>query len=277
MVAADSEWYRASAIYLSRVPWLASSQSEMQPPAARWEFRQALSVGEGREKKLLDVGCGHGECLYLAQQAGYNVTGLDFNPMSLEFVRRVFGISQVYDCSIRELSVRFPDERFDVVTMFEVLEHTADPFETVCAVRALLRSGGFLCLSVPSYERWPPLFDPEVDSPPHHLTLWTEMALRRILERAGLQVLTIRRKPLESGDLGIHLKWWLQRVWRGVAGQRCAVDPSAASPVQTGSIGITARQLIRRFGMLSLAPMSYLLRLNPKAGGFTLFVRAQKA
>jgi SAM-dependent methyltransferase len=278
MQAADSAWYASSWIYGLRKMKGESIGQERRVP---WNFAQALRrLGSGKGSKLLDVGCAEGQFLHLAARAGYEVTGLDFNPVSVEIAGKLLGASTVYPYSVEELGDRFRGTQFDVVTIFEVLEHTADPYQTVRSINKLLKLGGQLFLSVPGNQRWPKLFHPEVDAPPHHLTLWTEEALKKLLGRAGFRVLSVRAKPLGAEDLGIHLKWRLHgAVQRFRAKHRedgsAYQEISMSAHPDNGKAGRSG--IFREFGVLGLSPVCRALRLNPKAGGFTLFAHCEKS
>lgn len=272
MKAADSAWYAGSWLYDLRIADGAWEETARTP----WNFSQALScIRRSDNAALLDIGCAEGQFLNLARKAGCEVTGLDFNPHSLEVARKVFNIYSVYQCSAEEFYERYPDLRFDVVTLFEVLEHTADPFEIVCSIRRLLKPGGKFLLSVPGNRRWPQLFHPEVDTPPHHLTLWTQEALTRILERAGYRVLNIRSKPLGVDDLGIHLKWRLHKVARTLRPPKPSNPVNGAEATSGAAHSSRKRSLLKNAARTALAPVSLGLRLHPRAGGFTLFAECQ--
>jgi SAM-dependent methyltransferase len=272
MVAADAEWYSSSWLYGMRESHTQSTDALDEIP---WNFTQALQELSGtRQASLLDVGCAEGFFLYLAQRAGYDVTGVDFNPVSLEIARKRLGVSTIYQYSVAEMGERFPQVRFDVATMFEVLEHTANPCETLRSIHTLLNPNGKLCISVPGSQRWPQWFHPEVDTPPHHLTLWTEKALRTILQRAGFRVVCIRKRPLEAQDLGFHMKLRLYatlRKWRTV-GVRSGNNRSCTAP--TAASGRS--RIFRKTAIALLQPLRWALALNPNAGGFTLFALCEK-
>jgi len=158
MVAAGSAWYASSWLYdLREGNTVADGWNRLIP----WTFAQALlRLKPSLGNRLLDVGCAEGQFLYLAKQVGFEVIGVDFNPTGLEIAKRLLGISTVYPYSVEELADRFADAPYDVVTMFEVLEHTADPFQTVCSLKKVMKPGGQLLLSVPGSGRWPALFHP---------------------------------------------------------------------------------------------------------------------
>ena len=277
MVAADSDWYRSSWLYGLRESHSGVAGGEYEVP---WNFSQALSELRTTSRgRLLDVGCAEGCFLYLAQKAGCEVSGLDFNPASLEIARKLLGVSTVYQHSVEELGERFPGALFDVVTIFEVLEHIADPYQTVYSINKLLKPGGKLFISVPGSRRWPMFFHPEVDAPPHHLTLWTEEALKKILERAGFRVLSVRAKPLQAEDLGYHLRLMLHGIFhrfRKQNGGSIRQEQGNSSSVRKIDLEKRRLETSRKLVKAGLQPFCWMLRLNPKAGGFTLFAHCEK-
>ncbi|MBZ5511360.1 MAG: class I SAM-dependent methyltransferase [Acidobacteriia bacterium] len=273
MVPADNAWYEHSEIYSARHQWLKHVAVSSQRP--RWEFNEALKVVGSGATALLDVGCGFGDFLFHARRAGCDVTGIDFSAACVEFARTELGIQSVFNCSLEQLASRCSGQLFDAITIFEVLEHTADPFEVLRSAKSLLRQGGQLCVSVPGYRRWPALFDPDVDFPPHHLTLWSEQGLERLLERAGFRVIKVSRKPLQAADLGLHIKWAIRRALK----RRITTVP--ASEQQVYAATPTAKKIVARAvrrlagGLLAIACVP--LRVHRRAGGFTLFVHAENA
>ena len=277
MVAANSAWYSSSWLYGVRT---SHTRVEQKDQAIPWNFAQALAdLRTASRGKLLDVGCAEGHFLYLAQKMDFDVTGVDFNPVSLEIARALLGVSTIYRFSVEDLANRLGEPAFNVVTIFEVLEHLANPRETVETIHGLLKPGGKLLLSVPGSRRWPALFHTEVDAPPHHLTLWTEESLQELLERAGFRVIRICKSPLRSEDLGFHLKLRLYGAVRAIR------RPVRARPVRQNSDpsanGGTAPakkipDALRKLAMTGLTPVCKILSLNPSAGGFTLFAHCEK-
>jgi SAM-dependent methyltransferase len=277
MVAADPAWYGSSWLYGLRESHTGVTGGEYEVP---WSFSQALNeLKTASRGRLLDVGCAEGYFLYLAQKAGYEGTGLDFNPISLEIARKLLGASSIYQCSVEELGDRFPGTLFAVLTIIEVLEHTADPYQTVHSINKLLKPGGKLFISVPGSRRWPRFFHPEVDAPPHHLTLWTEEALNNLLERSGFRVLSVRAKPLQAEDLGFHLRLRLQSIFRNLQnrnGGGVRQEQGSSSSVRQIDLGQRRLETSRKLAKAGLQPFCWALRLNPKAGGFTLFAHCEK-
>ena len=88
--------------------------------------------------RLLDVGCGVGWFLAYLQDQGVACKGLEVNPTAVDFCRR-----RGLDAATTPLDDE-PDGSFDVITMFDVLEHLDQPVDTLATARDKLKPGGFL-------------------------------------------------------------------------------------------------------------------------------------
>jgi 2-polyprenyl-3-methyl-5-hydroxy-6-metoxy-1,4-benzoquinol methylase len=109
----------------------------------RWLERISLLHENGRT--LLDVGAGLGTFLRLARECGYDVFGVEPNPEAAKELQDLYGIS-VYNCMLEELDASV---QYDVVTMWDLLEHLPDPHVAIRKVRDLLKPDGILVLEIP--------------------------------------------------------------------------------------------------------------------------------
>lgn len=106
----------------------------------RADFGARLPAG-GR---ILDVGCGNGEFMAAAREAGYRVTGTDISVPAVELCR-----SRGLDAVAGDFLTLPFDGEFDAVTMWDVIEHLPDPAAFVSRARSLLRPGGYLVIKTP--------------------------------------------------------------------------------------------------------------------------------
>lgn len=140
-----------------------------------------LPAGGGR---VLDVGCGNGGFLMLAQQAGWQVEGLDFDAGAVQAARSR-GL-EVHHGGIEVLGKY--SACFDVITLCHVIEHVHDPVATLRRLHALLKPGGVLWLDTPNLSSLGAVrFGPhwrDLD-PPRHLVLFTPSSLKKSLVAAG--------------------------------------------------------------------------------------------
>ncbi len=108
-------------------------------------------------------------------------------------------------------AARLP-EHYDVVTSFQVVEHTTDPLAFVKTLSALLKPGGTLILGMPI---WPsPMIDclnMPINCPPHHLTWWNESALKALANELGFEVIDICRPEPHRHHDWFH--WMPRFTW----------------------------------------------------------------
>nr|MBC7245833.1 class I SAM-dependent methyltransferase [Chloroflexota bacterium] len=214
-----------------------------------WRYRSFFSLKLNPGGKLLEVGCGSGMFLRLAAAQGYRITGIDSDPSAVQTACELYRVTNVQALSIEDLLANPRDLCFDVICLFDVLEHLEDPVNVVQGLGKMLVPGGHVVCTVPGHQRWPQWFAPEVDLPPHHLTLWTRSALEWCFKNAGLNLVAIIRSPL-LGDNLLH-----QASIRWKALQRLDV------------VGMA----LRATGHFVVMPLiARLLSVIPKAGGFTL-------
>jgi SAM-dependent methyltransferase len=139
-------------------------------------------------RRLLDFGCGGGGFLEEMRKRGWEVTGVDASVAAVQRVRNVLGLDA--------LAGSLPDERlaleaFDLITMWQSLEHVHQPLRILREARRLLVRGGMLVISAPNIDslpyRWfgPAWFGLDL---PRHLTHFTPPTLCLMLEKAGFQV-----------------------------------------------------------------------------------------
>lgn len=155
------------------------------------DARRILRHTLGRDasgKSLLDVGCGRGHRLVAFQRRGCQVTGSDFQPGVVEYVRKELGIA-AHCCGIGDLEKRFAPETFDLVTAFCVLEHVRNVQQMLESCYLLLKPGGWFAAAVPLIDslqasafgaRWS-----QVTEAPRHISLPSRRGLRTALQQAG--------------------------------------------------------------------------------------------
>lgn len=98
-------------------------------------------------RSLLEVGCGSGIFLQLASQRGWVAHGLDISAEAIEMAHR-FCPSATLHCGPLERA-DFPPASFDVIALWDVIEHVDDPEALLRRARQLLREPGILILETP--------------------------------------------------------------------------------------------------------------------------------
>ena len=97
--------------------------------------------------RLLDVGCSIGQFLTLARDDGWDVEGVELNSDAAEIARKDYDLT-IHNKKLHECD--FPEEAFDVVTLWGVFEHLTDPNGILTDIKKVLKKDGLLLLFVPS-------------------------------------------------------------------------------------------------------------------------------
>lgn len=168
----------------------------------------AVRAAHAPPAAVLDFGASFGFILDALQAAGYQTAAFEKSPAALAELRGR-GVHAVYG-ELDEL----PENAFDVVTLWHVLEHLADPLAVVARLRRSLRPGGTMLVAVPNAEGLFSrlAFDHWIWTMPWHLHYFTRAALRRFAERAQLTI----SGPLRTGSGDIAA---LETLLAGVAGR----------------------------------------------------------
>ena len=166
-------------------------------------FRKFLKSKKGkmlleRKNRVLDIGCGKGLFLHLLSRMGIKeIYGLDTSEIAIQFMKKRNGIN-AFAGDLKDANYR--DNFFDLITLWDVLEHIPDATLILTEIRRILRKGGILYIRVPNahyllfkYFIWGKIFKQEkCFIPKYHYYNFSPGNLRRILKKAGFERIDIR-------------------------------------------------------------------------------------
>jgi SAM-dependent methyltransferase len=148
----------------------------------------ALYPSRGR---LLDIGTAAGAFLAAARASGWDAEGCEPNRWMAEWGSRHYGIpirpGELFDQD-------FAPRSFDVVTLWDVIEHTPDPSRVIARIGQLVKPGGLVIVNYPDIgswiarllgRKWPFLSSV-------HLYYFTRSTMARFLERHGFAIVEVR-------------------------------------------------------------------------------------
>jgi 2-polyprenyl-3-methyl-5-hydroxy-6-metoxy-1,4-benzoquinol methylase len=140
--------------------------------------------------RLLDIGCATGVFLNYCQQNGYSVNGVEPDEKCRIYAALNFNIQ----VDTLESLVNFPENSFDVITMWHVLEHVSDINERMSVIKRLLTPDGVLIVALPNpesfdanhYGKYWAAFDV-----PRHLFHFTKETFRKLCAIHAFEVINI--------------------------------------------------------------------------------------
>lgn len=184
-----------------------------QAPAREKTFNRALKRIEkvnGGVGRVLDVGAAGGSFLGVAKRRGWEVAGCEPNRWLCEWGRTTYGVSlqpgTLFDMDLA-------DESFDVVTLWDVLEHTPDPKAVLLECRRVLKPDGLLVVNYPAIDslaaklmgrKWVFLLSV-------HLYYFTLPTVRQMLTAAGFETIKHKRhwQTLQLGYIFFRMEQYL--------------------------------------------------------------------
>jgi 2-polyprenyl-3-methyl-5-hydroxy-6-metoxy-1,4-benzoquinol methylase len=151
----------------------------------RWFKRKAFEWIESDHPpgSLLEVGSGPGTFLLVAQQRGWDVTGVELANLAAEKARSL-GV-ETFNGVIEDFAPPH-EKKFDAVVSFEVMEHVPDVLSMLTAIRSVLKPDGLFVFSVPNLD------DPyclrqmlPVATPPLHINFFRRQSMSQALHNTG--------------------------------------------------------------------------------------------
>jgi 2-polyprenyl-3-methyl-5-hydroxy-6-metoxy-1,4-benzoquinol methylase len=144
--------------------------------------------------RLLDVGCSTGTFAARAQQAGFQASGIDASHWAIERAT-ARGSGASFQSGTLE-SANFEEQSFQVVTLFDVLEHVHSPTQALACIHRWLRPGGILVMSLPNSDSWiaKGMGKRWVLLLREHLWYFSPDTVGRLLRRSGFQLIKTRPK-----------------------------------------------------------------------------------
>jgi len=173
---------------------------------------EVITPYKGRPGRVLDVGCAAGFFLQVMAEKGWRTTGLEIAVPMLAHATSVLGLTDMHRGDL--LSVDLPAGQFDVVTLWDVVEHLEDPVQHLRVVRRLLADDGILVLETQDVSsRFARLLGRRWQHYKHeeHLHHFHPESLRRLLARAGFEIL--ENTPRRGGKY-VSMAFLVERVGR---------------------------------------------------------------
>lgn len=176
----------------------------------RHKLRLKLIQSYVKTGKLYDVGVGWGHFLYTAKRMGFETTGVEVSALMHHYSTNDLHLDVINDDF---LNINIPSKTYDVVTMWDVLEHIANPKEVIRRVHNMLQDDGYFIFQVPQIdskvakkqkEKWSMLSI-------EHINYFSKKSIDKLLIQEGFEIVKIK----SSYELKLFLMFtvlpWLKR------------------------------------------------------------------
>ncbi|MFC3100896.1 class I SAM-dependent methyltransferase [Altererythrobacter lauratis] len=246
-----------------------TSPSRPLPPltanaSLRWDVVQRLLPAD--PGRVLEIGCGRGTVAARIARRASHLVAVEPDKTSFALAKaNLAGLGEVHNCMSFELD---PDERFDTICAFEVLEHIADDQAALTEWRAKLKPGGQLVLSVPA---WQERFA-ELDELAGHFRRYDPAQMEALLHEAGFTDITVELYGFPAGHV-------LEAIRNALAKRSLAAGAHMLDIVErtagSGRLLQPGKDWMNDLIALAARPLVWLQRLFPNRG-VGLVARARK-
>jgi 2-polyprenyl-3-methyl-5-hydroxy-6-metoxy-1,4-benzoquinol methylase len=204
----------------------------------KWEYDVAAEkVAQIMPENLLEIGCGNGHFLEKIVSLGIDVEGVDINRDAVESCK-------TKGLKVEAVNVFEIDKQYDMVVLFEVLEHMENAKELFEFISTkVLRRGGHLVVAVPNPEGYLKEMDINLlDMPPHHNSSWSLSCFESLRSLHGLTMVDYQKEPIRL----VHYNGFVQHLVRSNAG------------LAYRSLKIRIFCMVQSLIIRTLAPLTYL-------------------
>lgn len=187
----------------------AEEQARQDPQRAEYHRRRLSMIHRHVRPpgRFLEIGCGTGELLRLAVEAGWEASGIEPSGTLCHIAGRKIGAQHVTCSTVGEMDPA--NEHYDCVAAIDVLEHVVHPSELVSKAQQWLRPGGFLALQTPnarSLRRFLQGSHWNLLVPDQHVVFHTRTSLLRLLaahQFEPVEVFTVSGRGTDRGLLRV--------------------------------------------------------------------------
>lgn len=164
----------------------------------------------GKETRLLDVGCGKGFFVHECINAGITAQGIDVSESGIRYAVEKLKVKAECQSIENVAHTQAYNNVFDVVTLWATIEHIPDGLELLKAIKKCLKPGGVIFLdtglgdvkeekNLAGHSQWYDALQ--------HLFVYSENGLKLLLENAGFEILSVDRN-FERTILRKIVKWF---------------------------------------------------------------------
>ncbi|VAW24213.1 SAM-dependent methyltransferase, partial [hydrothermal vent metagenome] len=151
------------------------------------------------QKTILDIGCGTGDFLLMCKKNGWSVTGVEPNIKAKKIANKKLSLtnSPALYSELEEIN----SQKFDVITLWHVLEHVPDLEAYLLKIKAMLKPNGILIVAVPNYKSYDAFYYKQFWAAfdvPRHLWHFSKTAIQKLFSKQQMKVVNILPMKFDS-------------------------------------------------------------------------------
>ena len=188
---------------------------------------------------LFDLGTGWGHFLYTGKQLGYEVSGIEVSDTAYEYATNELKLPVEH---INFFNMEINKQAYDLITMWDVLEHIPDADEVVRRCNLMLKDGGYVILQVPQIDSF---FAKRLKENWHmisygHVNYFSKDTIRKLFERHGFEV----KKIKSSFEFKLFLMYVLGKKKTSEADKQEYFNETAQKPMWMLKIMVMIHNII---------------------------------
>lgn len=156
-------------------------------------------------KELLDIGCGTGDFIFNAKKKSWHVTGVEPNKKAQELSISKINDDTVIFSNLDDLMLS-KKNKFNVITLWHVLEHIPDLHTYINQIQSLLKADGYLIVAVPNYKSFDAAYYQEFWAAydvPRHLWHFSQKSIALLFKTFKMEV--IKTLPMKFDSYYVSL------------------------------------------------------------------------
>lgn len=157
-------------------------------------------------KRLLDIGCGTGWFLEVAREYGFEIFGQELGKELADWSSDRLGI-RIFKGPISDIQI---SNTFDVITMFDLLEHVENPLQLIFDCKRILNDKGIILVFTPNFDSLAIDVMKEhsnLISPVGHLTYFSEKSVTFLSQNSGMNLIYFKTKGIDLGDVKSYYEY----------------------------------------------------------------------
>jgi SAM-dependent methyltransferase len=195
-----------------------SRGSQIQRSIIQYGFdrRRRIVLHYKKTGKLLDVGCATGEFLNSMSKSGrWQLLGIEIDQAAADIARRNYQL-EILNGTV--FSETLPSNYYDVVTLWEVLEHIHNPLEILKRINNLITPDGYLIIRLPNLSSFDAAcfgkYWAGYDSP-RHLYIFDPGTIQKMMEKAGFHIVNMNCRSGGYASFMISANYWMKgHAWK---------------------------------------------------------------